>query len=161
MTTPFAWTTKNTSHLIRMRRDGKSAAQIAAQLGGGVTRNAVLGKLFRLCNLGEKLPHITLTPKPRMPSSTYVLRLPVGTPTAARPIEATPYDYVDPQDPGLLRMMDLKAHHCRWPLNNALGGEYFFCGSKKFGSKPYCDKHCAVAYTAPMNKKGNANAGIE
>ena len=160
MTKPFAWTARNTSQLIRMRRDGKSATQIANKLGGGVTRNAVLGKLFRLRNLGENLPHITLQPvlTQRMPSLAFVLNMPAGTPTAARPVEVTPYDCVDPKDPGLLRILDLKAHHCRWPLNNALGGEYFFCGGHKTSNnKPYCDKHSAVAYAAPMNKKRNVN----
>lgn len=42
------WTDERVETAKRMRADGYSASQIARALGGGVTRNATLGKLYRL-----------------------------------------------------------------------------------------------------------------
>ena len=56
-------------------------------------------------------------------------------------------------------MLDLKPHHCRWPLNNALGGEYYFCGDQRQSGKPYCEAHTALAYQPnPRRKAGHGAA---
>lgn len=49
----MGWTDERLERLPLLLRDGNSAAQIARQLGGGLTRNAVIGKVHRL---GLKLP---------------------------------------------------------------------------------------------------------
>jgi GcrA cell cycle regulator len=43
-----AWTEERVERLKKLWSDGLSASQIAAELGGGVTRNAVIGKVHRL-----------------------------------------------------------------------------------------------------------------
>lgn len=44
----MSWTDERVDLLSRLWLDGKSASQIAAALGGGLTRNAVIGKVHRL-----------------------------------------------------------------------------------------------------------------
>ena len=44
----MAWTDERVSVLTKMWGDGKTAAEIAKELGEGVTRNAVIGKAHRL-----------------------------------------------------------------------------------------------------------------
>ena len=167
MTTPFTWTGPIIAKLQRLWAAGKSAGQIADALGGGTTRNAVLGKLHRLRLRGETIvskssapPKAKPQPKPRQQHSvTYGWRAPKESLVPPVAIKATPHDTIDPKTPTLLRMEDLKAHHCRWPLNNALGGEYYFCGERKISGKPYCQTHCDVAYPKPkLPKRNTANA---
>lgn len=43
-----AWTDARIEHAIALWRDGSSASQIAGEIGGGLSRNAVIGKLARL-----------------------------------------------------------------------------------------------------------------
>ncbi len=44
----MSWTEERVGLLSRLWLEGKSASQIAAALGGGLTRNAVIGKVHRL-----------------------------------------------------------------------------------------------------------------
>jgi GcrA cell cycle regulator len=169
------WPPARVKALLALLAQGKSSAQIAKALGKNVTRNAVLGKIHRL-KLADKLdaPYKPLKPEtpkddPAVAKVKRVLarqhRASYGFGAAALPtvpvppreIKATEYDAIDPKTPGLLRMMELRRHHCRWPLNNALGGEYYFCGDQKVTGRPYCEKHVAIAYHPPMRGRNNAN----
>jgi GcrA cell cycle regulator len=172
------WDRNTIAKLRRYWREGLSAAQIAQALGKGLTRNAVLGQVKRMRDRGADMNlRVAAHPPPealvpvapvaaedtrRAHHLTHDIgklhRTPITGPVM--PVETT-YDHVAPTHPDLLRIMDLQPHHCRWPLNNALGGEFYFCGARTSGAKPYCETHCAVAYAAPMNKKRNANAGTE
>src|SRR4051812_833531 len=60
-----AWTDERVERLKKLWSDGLSASQIAAELGGGVTRNAVIGKVHRLGLSGRGKPTGTGTPRPR------------------------------------------------------------------------------------------------
>ena len=44
----MAWTDERVALLKKLWMEGLSASQIAAELGEGVTRNAVIGKVHRL-----------------------------------------------------------------------------------------------------------------
>ena len=165
MTAPFTWTGAVVAKLRRLWAEGKSAGQIADALGGGTTRNAVLGKLHRLRLRGETIvskssapPKAKPQPKPRQQHSvTYGWRAPKESLVPPAVIATTTHDTIDPKTPTLLRMEDLKAHHCRWPLNSALGGEYYFCGERQISGKPYCQTHCDVAYPKPKPKLSKRN----
>ena len=150
---PSKWTARALVTLGRMAREGSNSTQIAAALGNGLTRNAVLGKIHRLRGKGTALPTSAATPelKPRAkPKPKPKLFAPVAL--TPRPATLTPYDTVDPLTPGLLRMMDLQPHDCRWPLNSAMRGEYYFCGAQVAPDRPYCPAHVALAYDF-RNKK--------
>ena len=158
------WTLKTIATLARMTRAGANSAQIAAALGNGITRNAILGKIHRMRSKGTSLPTSAATPalkpkpkpkpqpkpKPRLPARQHSLSYGFGartTPDAPpRPVVLTPHDTIDPKAPGLLRMEDLQLHDCRWPLNSAMQGEYFFCGAPQVLDRPYCQAHVALAY---------------
>ncbi|MBU4196692.1 MAG: GcrA family cell cycle regulator, partial [Alphaproteobacteria bacterium] len=50
------WTDDRVGALKKLWLEGQSASQIAKQLGGGVTRNAVIGKVHRLGLSGRAAP---------------------------------------------------------------------------------------------------------
>ncbi|MGX1097232.1 GcrA family cell cycle regulator [Amorphus sp. MBR-141] len=63
--TPMSWTEERVSLLEKLWAEGLSASQIAGQLGG-ITRNAVIGKIHRLGLSGRaKAPGASRPRKPR------------------------------------------------------------------------------------------------
>lgn len=158
---PSKWTPKAIATLARMLRAGATSAQIAKALGNGLTRNAILGKHHRMRKEGIELPtgsegarKAVPEPKARPPARQHAVGYfgagaRPATEVLPRPLAVTPHDTIDPRTPGLLRMEDLKKHHCRWPLNSAAGGEYYFCGESVIAGKPYCQAHCDAAYNKP------------
>jgi len=36
---------------------------------------------------------------------------------------------------------------CRWPIGDPKSPDFHFCGSPSIEGKPYCEKHCAMAYS--------------
>jgi GcrA cell cycle regulator len=171
----FVWDAKATGVLLKMHREGCSAAQIAKALRNKVTRNAVLGKVHRLRGSGQLNPAIKTAAglsesnaratsvakaksrqiaRQHKPSTGFGSAAVPSVVVPPRPISVTEYDTIDPKTPGLLRMMELRRHHCRWPLNSALGGEYYFCGDQKVVGRPYCERHAAIAYDVRHKSRG-------
>ncbi|MBE7216994.1 MAG: GcrA cell cycle regulator, partial [Caulobacteraceae bacterium] len=69
----MGWTDDRVDSLRKLWLDGLSASQIAKQLGGGVTRNAVIGKVHRLGLSGRATPSkparpVMRTPRPARPA---------------------------------------------------------------------------------------------
>jgi GcrA cell cycle regulator len=65
----MGWTEERIELLQRLWLQGQTASQIAEQLGGGVTRNAVIGKAHRLGLSGRPAPAkpIVKAEEPRRP----------------------------------------------------------------------------------------------
>ena len=82
------WTEDRVGALKKLWLEGQSASQIAKQLGGGVTRNAVIGKVHRLGLSGRATPSqpartATTTFRPARTRTT-----PPAQPSAPRRLEA-------------------------------------------------------------------------
>ncbi len=63
----MSWTDERVERLSTLWLEGRSASQIAAELGGGVSRNAVIGKVHRLGLSGRVVPPATEA-APRLPA---------------------------------------------------------------------------------------------
>src|ERR1043165_6574356 len=94
----MSWTDERVELLKKLWSDGLSASQIAAELGG-ITRNAVIGKVHRLGLSGRAKSASTAAPRQRKArSSSHMLRMPRcsirGNPALAHAfdyeVEATP-----------------------------------------------------------------------
>lgn len=158
------WTEERDEEMLRLRRQKYSAAGIAAMMGDGLTRNAVLGRLHRLGISEGKVVKKRTTPRnpqakkpvrkpqPEKPSRVVDFRrpreqsseimLPPRKPKSR--IVCTEADSSLASVPLDVRMMDLTSDSCRWPVNDPEPkGEYLFCGHpKKYGS--YCAHHAAM-----------------
>jgi len=146
----MGWTDDRVTVLKKLWLDGLSASQIAKQLGGGVTRNAVIGKVHRLGLSGRATPS-----KPSRPA---VVRAPRPRPmvvaSAPRRLESGPSAPVliaRVETPGSATVLTLGAHMCKWPIGDPATREFTFCG-RGAGHGPYCDDHAAVAYQPPQKK---------
>lgn len=62
----MAWTDERVERLSALWLEGRSASQIAAELGEGVSRNAVIGKVHRLGLSGRAVPPTAASAPPRV-----------------------------------------------------------------------------------------------
>src|SRR5439155_8976618 len=71
----MTWTDERVETLKKLWTDGLSASQIAAELGG-ITRNAVIGKVHRLGLSGRAKSPSSAAPRPRKPRThSHMLRV--------------------------------------------------------------------------------------
>ena len=157
--TTASWTEDRVGALKKLWLEGQSASQIAKQLGGGVTRNAVIGKVHRLGLSGRAAPsqpaRATFRPSRPRPAAQ-----PTQAPSAPRRIEAVqPRPAAAPSVPapmpdlpGTATVLTLGAHMCKWPIGDPSTSEFSFCG-RRASEGVYCVEHARVAYQ-PQVKRG-------
>lgn len=153
------WTDERVELLRKLWLDGHSASQIAKQLGG-VTRNAVIGKVHRLGLSGRATPSqparpVFKTPRPPRPAA-------VQPPSPRRTAEARPAPPSTPtvihvEQRGTATVLTLAAHMCKWPIGDPASDEFSFCGRRAGTEGPYCADHARQAYQ-PQQIKRKTNA---
>lgn len=77
----MTWTDERVTLLKKLWMEGLSASQIAAELSGGVTRNAVIGKVHRL-KLSARAKPANVAPRPKAPRASAPRRPSSGTASA-------------------------------------------------------------------------------
>ena len=130
---------------------------------GGVTRNAVIGKVHRLGLSGRAAPSKPArttfkAPRPARP----VTAAPVAPRRIAEPVAhapAMPVRYVD-ETPGTATVLTLGAHMCKWPIGDPSSDAFTFCGRRSDREGPYCVDHARIAYQ-PQQKKGARSGANE
>ena len=168
--TTASWTEDRVGALKKLWLEGQSASQIAKTLGGGVTRNAVIGKVHRLGLSGRAAPSqpARTTFRPARPRAA-APAAPVQAPSAPRRIEAAaPRPLMTaqpvapapaPELPGTATVMTLGAHMCKWPIGDPSSREFSFCG-RRASEGVYCVEHARVAYQ-PQVRKGAKDGASE
>lgn len=158
------WTEDRVERLAKLWGEGLSASQIAAVLGGGVTRNAVIGKVHRLGLSGRAKPGQAASQRPTKPRST------APAPAAAtaagssprrneaetRPSGPTLERWSDPletEGSERVALVDLRDSMCRWPIGDPTRADFGFCGGRSVTSLPYCAHHCRIAYQPAAERK--------
>src|SRR5271163_4381060 len=146
MEAAMGWTDERVSTLKKLWLEGHSASQIAKQLGG-VTRNAVIGKVHRLGLSGRATPSqparpVFKAPRPPRPlvSSPPVQRRPIDRP-AATTAEPAPRPLPRVEEPGTATVLTLGAHMCKWPIGDPSSDDFTFCGRRAGEEGPYCIDH--------------------
>lgn len=149
------WTDERVAMLKKLWQDGLSASQIAAELGG-VTRNAVIGKVHRLGLSGRGQPtssikrqrrtHGQAARRSRQAVTVGNLALNVD---AIAEAEFRPRRNVVVPIAKRLTIYALTEHTCKWPIGDPGGEDFHFCGNDSLEGVPYCDYHAGVAYQAP------------
>jgi GcrA cell cycle regulator len=152
------WTEERIALLQKLWGQGYSASQIANQLQGGLTRNAVIGKIHRL---GQR-PEGAARPRPtRAVAPAHPGRRPVDARRAAPQVAqqpewaARPFRRVD--EPGLATSTTLEAHMCRWPIGDPDETGFSFCGRGSEPGRPYCPGHSRLAYKTSTGSEADVN----
>jgi GcrA cell cycle regulator len=157
----MTWCVKSISLLKKLWDEGHSASTIAREInaltGQKLSRSAVIGKRYRL-GLPDRIPRAPKRPsggtQPWSTSSNGYKRpsvpkavAPPDHPPALPPIvppDAVAYDAARMAD-GLVALVDLEGHHCRWPIGDPRKPEFGFCGAKSVPNQPYCKHHAMRA----------------
>jgi GcrA cell cycle regulator len=153
----MGWTDERVSLLRKLWTDGLSAAQIAKQLGG-VTRNAVIGKVHRLGLAGRATPS---RPAKRPARAARPAR-PMASPTAPRlrttpTLPAVSLPALEPlvlADGATASVLTLTEQMCKFPIGDPTDHDFAFCGRDVGGSTgPYCGYHARLAYTPSQPRR--------
>ncbi len=146
----MSWTDDRVLLLRKLWGEGRTAAEIARELGG-VTRNAVIGKAHRLklSNRVSPIQQNTKKPATRIVSDLKIVEI-TSENTA---LAAVPKKVFKPSLPEirlgkLYSLMELKPRMCRWPVGDPREEEFGFCGCESISGLPYCGDHAKVAYQA-------------
>lgn len=161
------WTDERVEKLKKLWSEGLSASQIAAQLGG-VSRNAVIGKVHRLCLPGRakaggtavaaRTKRTTSAPRAQNFATTRMATRTV-THTAGATVmkEEIEVEVVAEQEyhpvsnvvipmSRRLALVQLTDRTCKWPIGDPMKEEFHFCGNDSPEAAPYCAFHAKLAY---------------
>jgi len=141
------WTEDRVEQLKSLWTEGLSASQIARALGGGVTRNAVIGKVHRLGLAGRATP--TRSDRPRLPSAPRLNVRHAHTP----PAPIVEEDPLKLDDGSFATVLTISNTMCRWPIGDPSDNEFHFCGLKPKSGSPYCEAHARKAYQPQQQRR--------
>ena len=162
------WTEERVELLKKLWGEGLSASQVAKQLGG-VTRNAVIGKVHRL-GLSGRATVQTARSKPAQPKQYRARPRPAAAvsarsggahavaqplpkerkvepslaPTPSLKVVEEEEEFIDPRDRATV--LTLTERTCKWPIGDPGQPGFHFCGKHADPGSPYCEKHQAKAY---------------
>ena len=163
------WTDERVELLRKLWSEGLSASQIATQMGG-VSRNAVIGKVHRLklAARGRTTSSQPRAKKAAGAAASKVASRPTRTVTAtvgatalqiqfdaepvARQVLKPAADVVIPISRNLM-LVELTERTCKWPNGDPLSEEFSFCGNESGDSGPYCGYHSKVAYQPASERR--------
>jgi GcrA cell cycle regulator len=156
------WTKPRLRLLRRSWAQGARVREIAAELGHGITSNAVIAKIHRL-GIARLSPYGGRAGR-RYAGSTRAVDRPLRRhraaywfrkgPLPAWVVSAKPHIEISRADTCIPRrqrrsLFALSEHSCRWPIGDPRSSRFFFCGAQPLRNRPYCAEHCARAYRHP------------
>ena len=144
----MSWTDEKVSKLKELWGKGNTASQIA-EIIGGISRNAVIGKAHRL-NLSAKIKTRTAT------SNKNFENLEEGRIVKTRKTRGNRFKSLiiekdfEPEQPKQLEELD--ENSCKWPIGHPDEKSFYFCGRSSLKDFSYCKLHLLYAYQ-PKGKK--------
>ena len=144
----MSWNEEKVNKLKELWGKGKTASQIA-EIIGGISRNAVIGKAHRL-NLSSKI-------KTRNTSSSQSFdnnleennsKQRQGRKSKFKSL-LIEKDF-EPENPKKLEELDESS--CKWPVGHPEEESFYFCGRSSLKDFSYCKLHLLYAYQ-PKGKK--------
>lgn len=167
----MSWTSERVELLKKLWGDGLSASQIAGELGG-VTRNAVIGKVHRLGLSGRAKTAVAGNAKSRKTAKTAANdsqtpttapeSMPQSVGATALKAETTPAPQAKPEEKPVAELvpiakratiLTLTERTCKWPIGDPTSKDFHFCGHASNPGVPYCPYHCRMAYQPATDRR--------
>ena len=145
----MSWTEEREQKLKDLWEKGYTASRIAEMLGGGTTRNAVIGKAHRLKLAARAVSKQCKSPKEQDAASDlkkqerYVSR-------KSRFKSLLLDKNFEAENPKKLE--ELSDKNCRWPIGHPDEKNFYFCGRNSVEGFSYCKLHVLYAFQ-PKNQK--------
>lgn len=162
----MSWTDERVEMLKKLWGEGLSASQIAGRLGG-VSRNAVIGKVHRLGLSGRTItsrnkpartrPRIGTIKRPSKPriaaNGNPAFRALYNEGDGYTPIEEDTDIAVEDR----VKLVDLTEDSCRYPIGDPQTPEFGFCNRSRVPGLRYCKEHAQRAYQPPQARRSGGS----
>jgi GcrA cell cycle regulator len=161
----MAWTDERVELLKKLWAEGLSASQIAGRIGG-VSRNAVIGKVHRLGLSGRATTTRMKSHRPRARMAQSSAKrsqkarfAQVGNPAVRALYKPDAEPFVPAQEELVIPLKERKSIqtlaecHCRWPIGDPQHPDFHFCGKTKVAGLPYCEFHARRAFQPPQSRR--------
>ena len=144
----MSWTEEKVAKLKELWGKGNTASQIA-EIIGGISRNAVIGKAHRL-NSSAKIKTRTATSNQNFNNSI------LDKNSNSKRVRRSKFKSLiieknfEPENPKQLEELD--ENSCKWPIGHPDEKNFYFCGRSSMKDFSYCKLHILYAFQ-PKGKK--------
>ena len=144
----MSWTEEKVAKLKELWGKGNTASQIA-EIIGGISRNAVIGKAHRL-NLSAKIKTRTSASSQNFDNLTNEKSAQIRRGRKSKFKSLIIDKDFEPENPKQLEELD--ENSCKWPIGHPDEKNFYFCGRSSLKDFSYCKLHLLYAYQ-PKGKK--------
>jgi GcrA cell cycle regulator len=144
----MSWNEEKVEKLKELWGKGSTASQIA-EIIGGISRNAVIGKAHRL-NLSSKIKARNASSSQNFDNSSE------ENSSKHRKVRKSKFQSLiiekdfEPENPKKLEELDESS--CKWPVGHPEEQSFYFCGRSSLKDFSYCKLHLLYAYQ-PKGRK--------
>jgi GcrA cell cycle regulator len=144
----MSWNEEKVEKLKELWGKGSTASQIA-EIIGGISRNAVIGKAHRL-NLSSKIKTRNVSSNQNIDNSSE------ENSSKQRKVRKSKFQSLiiekdfEPENPKKLEELDESS--CKWPVGHPEEVSFYFCGRSSLKDFSYCKLHLLYAYQ-PKGRK--------
>ena len=144
----MSWTEEKVTKLKELWGKGNTASQIA-EIIGGISRNAVIGKAHRL-NLSAKIKTRFATTNKNFQDNLKENKIKIKRGRKSKFQSLIIEKDFEPENPKQLEELD--ENSCKWPIGHPDEKKFYFCGRSSLKDFSYCKLHLLYAYQ-PKGKK--------
>ena len=152
----MSWTEEKVAKLKELWGKGNTASQIA-EIIGGISRNAFIGKAHRL-NLSAKIKTRTAISNQKFENKLEAKELKTKRGSRSKFKSLIIEKDFEPENPKQLE--ELSENCCKWPIGHPNEKSFYFCGRSSLKDFSYCKLHLLYAYQ-PKGKKEEASTKEE
>ena len=148
----MSWTEEKVAKLKELWGKGNTASQIA-EIIGGISRNAVIGKAHRL-NLSAKIKTRSAVSNQSFQNSVDSKSVKLTRRGRKGKFKSLIIEKdFEPENPKQLEELDEQS--CKWPIGHPDEKSFYFCGRNSLKDFSYCKLHLLYAYQPKGKKEDN------